>query len=90
MTTNFHSGPLAKISLALQASLTPTRIWKEKKVSAIYQQVAGFVASDQAALQFSLVTIYLHHSSLDPWTFLVVSVTDGLLLLRLEPQVALL
>ena len=89
MTTNFHSGPLAKISLALQASLTPTRI-RKKKGSAIYQQVAGFVASDQAALQFSSVTIYLHHSSLDPWTFLVVSVTGGLLLLRLEPQVALL
>ena len=78
--------------LGLQASVTPTRILKNKKKGSgpIYQQVAGNVASDQAAVQFSIVTTYLYHSSLDRWIFLVVSVTGGLLLLRLEPQVALL
>ena len=53
--------------LGLQASVTPTRILKNKKKGSgpIYQQVAGNVASDQAAVQFSIVTTYLYHSSLD-------------------------
>ena len=63
---------------------------KNDTCSPVYQQVAGFVASDRTAVQFLNGTTYLYHSFLDRWTFLVVLVTDGLLLLRLEPQVALL
>ena len=53
--------------LGLQASVTPNRILKNKKKGsgAICQQVAGYLTSDQAAVQFSIVTTYLYHSSLD-------------------------